>query len=353
MDPIKVGVLGATGAVGQRFVQLLEGHPWFRVTALAASDASAGKTYGAATHWRLSADVPDYARDMVIQTCTPGLPCDLVFSGLPADIAGPIEEAFAKAGYVVSSNARNHRFDEDVPLLVPEVNPDHLDMLPAQRRRRGYGRGCIVTNPNCSTIHLVLALKPLDDAFGIDKVLVTTMQALSGAGYPGVPSLDIIDNVVPYIGGEEEKVESEPLKIMGALAGENFTTASFAISAHCNRVATIDSHLECVSVALGRHAGIDEVLNALASFSAVPQKLRLPSAPAHPVVVRQESDRPQPHLDRDTQRGMATTVGRLRPCKVLDYRFVLLGHNTVRGAAGAAILNAELMLARGDLAAIV
>ena len=352
MKRIRVGVLGATGAVGQRFVQLLDQHPWFQVTALAASDASAGRPYGSAVRWRLSADVPSYARDMLIQPCAPDLPCDLVFSGLPADVAGPIEEAFAGAGYIVSSNARNHRFDDDVPLLVPEVNPDHLDMLPIQRHRRGYSRGCIVTNPNCSTIHLVLALKPLQDAFGIDKVLVTTMQALSGAGYPGVASLDIIDNVVPFIGGEEEKVESEPLKIMGAFTGESFDPAGIVISAHCNRVATIDAHLECVSVALQRKAQQDEVADALASFSALPQRLHLPSAPDHPVVVRKESDRPQPRLDRDTDKGMATVVGRLRPCNVLDYRFVLLGHNTIRGAAGAAILNAELMLARGDLAAI-
>jgi len=350
MKRIKVGILGATGAVGQRFVQLLENHPWFEVTALAASDNSAGRLYGKVVHWRISADVPAYARDMRVQPCTPDLDCDLVFSGLPADVAGPIEEQFAQAGYVVSSNARNHRFDTDVPLLVPEVNPHHLDILPVQRRNRGYGRGCIITNPNCSTIHLVLALKPLQDAFGLDKVLVTTMQALSGAGYPGVPSLDSLDNVIPFIGGEEEKVETEPLKIMGVLASDQIRPASFVISAHCNRVATIDGHLECVSVALTNRASLDEVRTVLASFAGLPQKLKLPMAPEHPVLVRQETDRPQPRLDRDSERGMATTVGRLRPCKVLDYRFVLLGHNTIRGAAGAAILNAELMYARGDLA---
>jgi aspartate-semialdehyde dehydrogenase len=347
---IRVGILGATGAVGQRFVQLLEGHPWFEVTALAASDNSAGKQFGEAVRWKLSADVPAYARAMNVQPCQPALDCDLVFSGLPSDVAGPIEEDFARAGYVVSSNARNHRLDSDVPLLVPEINPDHLDILPMQRKKRGYGRGCLVTNPNCSTIHLVLALKPLQDAFGLEKVLVTTLQALSGAGYPGVPSLDIVDNVVPFIGGEEEKLESEPLKIMGSYTAEHFDPASFTVSAHCNRVATIDAHLECVSVSLARHAPLQEVSQTLAAFSALPQKLSLPSAPTHPVVVRSEPDRPQPRLDRDTEKGMATVVGRLRPCNILDYRFVLLGHNTIRGAAGAAILNAELMLARGDLA---
>jgi aspartate-semialdehyde dehydrogenase len=349
MRRIKVGILGATGAVGQRFVQLLDGHPSFEVSALAASDASAGKRYADAVRWKLSADIPAYARDMRVQECQPPLDCDLVFSGLPAEVAGKVEEDFAAAGYIVSSNARNHRFDADVPLLVPEVNPGHLDMLPTQRRLRGYGRGCIVTNPNCSTIHLVLALKPLHDAFGLSKVMVTTMQALSGAGYPGVPSLDIIDNVVPFISGEEEKVETEPLKILGDLAGSDFRPAAFAISAHCNRVATIDAHLECVSVAFERQASLDDVRQALAAFRSLPQELNLPSAPAHPVIVRSEPDRPQPRMDRDSEKGMATVVGRLRPCKVLDYRFALLGHNTIRGAAGAAILNAELMLARGDI----
>ncbi len=349
MRRVRVGVLGATGAVGQRFVQLLSGHPWFEVTALAASEVRVGMPYGSAVRWRLSADVPAYARDMVVQPCRPGLDCDLVFSGLPAEVAGGVEEEFARAGYVVSSNARSHRFDPDVPLLVPEANPGHLDILPVQRQRRGYTRGCIVTNPNCSTIHLVLALKPLDDAFGLRRVLVTTFQALSGAGYPGVPSLDVVDNVIPYIGGEEEKVESEPLKIMGSLAGDSFAPASFAISAHCNRVATLDGHLECVSVALAKRASPDDVLGALAGFRGRPQELGLPSAPTHPVVVRPETDRPQPRLDRDTENGMATVVGRVRPCKVLDYKFVLLGHNTIRGAAGAAILNAELMASCGYL----
>ncbi len=349
MPRVRVGILGATGAVGQRFVQLLENHPWFTVTALAASDASAGKPYGAAVRWKLSADVPAYARDMIVQECRPPLDCDLVFSGLPADVAGPIEESFARAGYVVSSNARNHRLDPDVPLLIPEVNPDHLDILPLQRSRRGYGRGCIVTNPNCSTIHLTLALKPLHDAFGLTKVIVTTMQALSGAGYPGVPSLDMLDNVVPYIAGEEEKVESEPLKILGRVADGTFAPATIAISAHCNRVAVLDGHLESVSVAFARSAALAEVRQALASFRGLPQDLALPSAPQHPVLVRDEPDRPQSRLDRDNERGMATTVGRLRPCNVLDYRFTLIGHNTIRGAAGAAILNAELMAARGDI----
>lgn len=346
MGRIRVGVLGATGTVGQRFVQLLEHHPWFELAALAASDNSAGKAYGDAVRWKLSADVPAYARALPVAECRPGLDCRVVFSGLPADVAGPIEEDFARAGYVVCSNARNHRFDPDVPLLIPEVNPGHLGVLPVQQRRRGFGQGCIVTNPNCSTIHLTLALKPLQDAFGLDKVLVTTFQALSGAGYPGVPSFDMVDNVVPYIGGEEEKVESEPLKIMGRLADGAFAPAPFTISAHCNRVAVLDGHLECVSVSLGGPASAAQVADAWQSFTALPQQLRLPSAPAHPVLLRAEADRPQPRLDRDAEGGMSTVVGRLRPCKVLDFRFVLLGHNTIRGAAGAALLNAELMLAK-------
>ncbi len=352
--PIKVGVLGATGAVGQRFVQLLEGHPWFVVTALGGSERSVGKKYGQAAQWRLSADVPAYARDITLVEGEPGpeWDCDVVFTSLPGEIAGEIEEKFAAAGYKVFSNSRNHRMDADVPLMVPEINPDHSAMLEEQQARRGWGAkgGFIVTNPNCTTIHLVLALKPLQDAFGLKKVLVTSLQSLSGAGYPGVPSLDIIDNVVPFIGGEEEKVETEPLKIMGGLvAGQGFVDADFAIGATCTRVAVREAHTEIVSVELGREASLDEVAAALREWEAEPQRRLLPTAPPHPVLLRTEPDRPQPIYDRDGAGAMATTVGRLRRCPILHYRFVLTGHNTIRGAAGASILNAELLTAQGWL----
>lgn len=350
--PIKVGVLGATGAVGQRFVQLLDGHPWFVVTALGGSERSVGKSYGQAAQWRLSADVPAYARDIVLVDGNPGpaWDCDVVFTSLPAEIAGEVEEEFAAAGYKVFSNSRNHRMDADVPLMVPEINPGHSAMLEVQQQKRGWAAkgGFIVTNPNCTTIHLVLALKPLQDAFGLKKVLVTSLQSLSGAGYPGVPSLDIIDNVVPFIGGEEEKVETEPLKIMGEMVnGQSFTDADFRIGATCTRVAVREAHTEVVSVELGREATLDEVAAALRDWEAAPQHLMLPTAPARPVLLRAEPDRPQPFYDRDGDGAMATTVGRLRRCPILHYKFVLTGHNTIRGAAGASLLNAELLTAQG------
>ncbi len=348
---IKVGVLGATGAVGQRFVQLLEGHPWFQVTALGGSERSTGKKYGQAAQWRLSADVPAYARDITLVDGKPGSDwdCDVVFTSLPAEIAGEVEEEFAAAGYKVFSNSRNHRNDPDVPLLVPEINPQHSAMLETQQQRRGWTErgGFIVTNPNCTTIHLVLALKPLQDAFGLKRVLVTSLQSLSGAGYPGVPSLDIIDNVVPYIGGEEEKVEAEPLKIMGGLGPQGFIDANFVISATCIRVAVREAHTESVAVELGREASLDEVAAALRDWEAEPQRMLLPTAPPRPVLLRAEPDRPQPFYDREGEGSMATTVGRLRRCPILDYKFMLTGHNTIRGAAGASILNAELLTAQG------
>ena len=348
MDKIRVGVLGATGMVGQRFVQLLAGHPWFEIAALTASERSAGKTYGEACRWVVSDDMPAFAKEMVVQESKPGLACRLVFSAMLATVAGPIEEEFAAAGYAVSSNARNHRLAPDVPLLVPEVNPDHLALIEIQRRRRGQ-KGFIVTNPNCSTAQLVLALKPLWDRFGITALSVVTMQALSGAGYPGVPSLDILDNVIPYIGGEEEKVETEPLKILGQLRGEGIREAEMTISAQCHRVATREGHLEAVSVKLGQETSREEVMEALRSFRGPLQDLGLPSAPERPIVVREENDRPQPRLDRDEGGGMSVVVGRVRECPVLDYKFLVLGHNTIRGAAGAAILNAELLTAQGYL----
>jgi len=346
MKPIPVAILGATGAVGQRFVQLLDGHPWFRIVALAASDRSVGEVYERACRWLLPTPMPEAVRHMVVQPAEPGLDCKLVFSALPGDAAGQVEERFAAAGYAVCSNASAHRMDPDVPLLIPEVNPDHLGLIETQRRARGWD-GFIVANPNCTTTHLVLALKPLQDAFGLRRVAVVTLQALSGAGYPGVPALDAVDNVLPYIAGEEEKLEQEPLKLLGHLDGERVVKAEIVISAQCNRVPVQDGHFECVSVELERQAELADLIAALEGFRALPQQLGLPTAPAQPVIVRREPDRPQPRRDRDAGAGMVTTVGRLRPCPLLDYKFALLGHNTVRGAAGGAILNAELLVAQG------
>ena len=356
MAKIPVGILGATGMVGQHFVRLLANHPWFEITALAASERSAGKRYAEACSWVVSRAMPAPVRDIVVQECRPDLPCKLVFSALPASVAGPIEEKFAAAGYAVSSNARSHRLDPDVPLLIPEVNPDHLKLIEEQRRRRGW-KGFIVTNPNCSTIILTLALKPLLDRFGLRAVHVVTMQALSGAGYPGVPSLRILDNVVPYIPGEEEKIETETLKILGQgmrpLAFHPSSPAppssQLVISAQCHRVATRDGHLEAVSVKLSHKASLEEVIETLRGFRGMPQEMGLPTAPEHPIIVREEPDRPQPLFDRDAGEGMSVVVGRVRECPVLDYKFIVLGHNVVRGAAGAAILNAELLMAEGML----
>lgn len=347
---IPIAILGATGLVGQRLVQMLADHPWFELHALAASDNSVGKRYADAVNWHLSSEIPLIARELVVQPCEPRFDARLVFSALPSDVAGKIEEDFANAGCLVSSNASAHRMDADVPLVIPEVNPDHLQLVPAQQARR-KSRGAILCNANCSTIHLTIALKPLADQFGLKRVIVTTMQALSGAGYPGVASLDLVDNVVPFIGGEETKLESEPLKILGSLRDSRLTMAPFKISAACNRVATQDGHLETVSVELEKKASLEEVRRALAQFCGEPQKLRLPRAPEHPIIVRAEADRPQPRLDRDAERGMATVIGRLRECNVLDYKFVLLGHNTIRGAAGGTLLNAELLVARKFLGA--
>jgi aspartate-semialdehyde dehydrogenase len=352
MKPIRVGILGATGTVGQRFIQLLMTNPWFEVTALAASDRSAGLPYHRACIWRVSADCPPQIRDLVVQPCEPPLDCSLVFSALPADTAQEIELKFATTGYAVLSNASSHRMDQDVPLLIPEVNPDHTKIITNQRHNRGWDTGFIVTDPNCSTAGLVVALKPLQDAFGIRKVIVTTMQALSGAGYPGVPSLDSLDNVVPYIKGEEEKLALEPRKILGRMVEQAgaIELAQLVISAACNRVSARDGHLEAVSVELERKASVEEVLLAWRSFKSEPYRLGCPSAVDPVIVIREEPDRPQTVLDRDAGRGMAVSVGRVRPCAVLDLKFVVLSHNTVRGAAGGAILNAELLAAQGWLA---
>jgi len=345
---IRVGVLGATGAVGQRFVQLLDGHPWFEVVALAASSRSAGLTYGEACHWVLDTPMPTWARAMPVLDTSPDatFDCPMLFSALPADVAGPVEEAFAAAGYVVCSNASAHRMDEDVPLLIPEVNGDHLALLATQRQRRGWS-GLIVTAANCSTTALALALKPLHEAFGITKLHAVTMQAISGAGYPGVPSLDILGNVIPHIGGEEEKMERETRKLLGRLQGDCVAPADFPVSAHCNRVPVRDGHTECVSLSLAQTVTREDIVQAWEAFQAEPQALGLPSAPKRPVVVRQEVNRPQPLYDLTVEQGMATVVGRLRPCALFGWKFVLLGHNTIRGAAGGAILNGEYLVAKG------
>jgi aspartate-semialdehyde dehydrogenase len=346
---IPVGVLAATGAVGQRFVQLLAGHPWFDLREVVGSERRAGRPYGQVTDWRLPGGVPEEARELIVRAPEEGLTSPILFSALPADAAGPVEERLARSGHAVFSNARNHRLDPDVPLIVPEINADHAAVLEQQRRKRGW-LGTLVTNANCSTIHLVLALKPLQDVFGLEQVMVTTLQALSGAGYPGVPSLDMLDNVMPYIGGEEEKMQVETRKILGGYdEARGFVDAPIQVSATCTRVAVRDGHTESVSVRLGREAALEEVAAALRDFTGPPQALGLPSAPEHPIVVLDEPDRPQPVLDRDRERGMATVVGRLRPCPILGVKFVLLGHNTIRGAAGASILNAEQLLAQGLL----
>ena len=345
MQKLRVGILGATGMVGQRFIQLLENHPQFEISALAASDRSQGKRYEEACSWRLAGEMPQRCvRSLVVQPPAPPLDCDLVFSSLPGDVAREAEGSFARAGYPVISNSSAFRMDEDVPLLIPEVNHEHLKLLAAQRERFGSG-GFIVTNPNCSTIMIALALAPLHARFGVSAVVATTMQALSGAGYPGVASLDITDNVLPFIGGEEEKIESETRKILGRAAGDRIEAARMKVSAQCNRVNVTDGHMAAVSVKLNKSAELDAVREALRSFSSLPQELGLYSAPERPIIVRDERDRPQPRLDRDAGNGMSVTIGSLKPDTVLDYRFVALSHNTIRGAAGAAILNAELLIA--------
>src|SRR6267142_2157272 len=346
---LRVGILGATGVVGQRFIQLLEHHPQFEVTGLAASDRSQGKTYAEACTWRLPGEMPERVKQIVVRSPAPPLDCDFVFSSLPGEIAGDAEEAFARAGFPVITNSSSHRMVADVPLLIPEVNPEHLELINAQRAARGYGRGFIVTNPNCSTIVIAMALAPLHRAFGVESCMATTMQAISGAGYPGVPSLDITDNVLPFIGGEEEKIEAETGKILGRVDGATIKAAPMKVSAQCNRVNVIDGHLAAIRVKLSQRVSLDQVREALASFTSEPQQLKLHSAPAKPIIIRDEVDRPQPRLDRDAGLGMSVTVGRIARDNVFDYRLLALGHNTIRGAAGAAILNAELLVARGYL----
>jgi aspartate-semialdehyde dehydrogenase len=347
---LRAGVLGATGLVGQRLVSLLAEHPWFELAEVAASERSSGKTYAEAVHWHLETPIPAVARELVVRSLNPALECDFVFSALDSSVAGGAEEDFARAGYPVVSNSKNHRMDPDVPLLIPEVNAAHLEAIPLQQKNRGYDTGFIVTNPNCSTAGLVLVLKPLAEAFGLEKIFVVTLQAMSGAGYPGVASLDIQGNVVPFISGEEEKLESEPQKLLGKWNGERFVDAGLGISAHCNRVPVLDGHLECVSLSLKKIASLQEVREALREFEVSSELAVLPSALRNPIVVLEEQDRPQPRRDVNAGSGMAAVVGRVRECSLLDVKLTLLSHNLVRGAAGAALLNAELLAARGFLA---
>lgn len=346
---VPVAVLGATGLVGQRLVRRLAGHPWFELIAVTGSARSVGRPYGEAARWRLPGDPPSKVADMIVQESrSDGFDAALVFSALPSRVAGEIEIAFAQAGAIVSSNAKNHRMDADVPLVMPEVNPDHLRLIEVQRRTRGWS-GAIVTNANCVAIPLTMALKPLHDAFGVEQVFIVSMQAVSGAGYPGVAALDIVDNVIPFIDGEEPKVEREPLKMLGQAGEDGIQPASIRISAQTNRVATRDGHMLCVSISLREKATTRDAVEVMRSFRGRPQELELPSAGDPPIVVREEADRPQPVRDRTLDGGMAITVGRVRECSLLDLKFVVLGHNTERGAAGAALLNGEYLAAEGYL----
>ena len=339
---ISVGILGATGSVGQKFIELLSNHPWFKIKELAASESSAGKNYKDAVDWFLPTQMPEQVTEIEVKKCEPNLDCKIVFSGLDSSIAGEVETEFAKNGYVVISNSRNHRMDKDVPLLIPEINPEHIELIKKQK----YGEGFIVTNPNCSTIGLSLALKPLLDNFGIESVNVVTMQAISGAGNPKKVNLDIEDNVIPLIKGEEEKMETEPLKIFGELNLDGIFFADFKINAQCNRVNVTDGHMETIQVKLKKAALKNEIISSWRNFSSEPQKLNLPSAPKHPVHYFDEEDFPQPKIHKNIENGMAASIGRLRPDKFFDYKFVVLSHNTARGAAGGAILCAELLKAK-------
>lgn len=341
-DKIPVGVLGATGSVGQKFVQLLASHPWFELKALAASDRSSGRPYGEAAHWQMPVPLPASIANQVVQSCRPPLPCSILFSALDADVAGEIESGFAEQGACVISNSRNHRMDPDVPLVIPEINGDHLELAVHQSRK-----GRLVTNPNCSVIGLSMALKPLDLHFGVTAVHVVTLQAISGAGFTGRKTLDIEDSVIPLIRGEEEKIERELQKILGNYDGQRIVPRSIPVSAQCNRVPVSDGHMLCVSVKLAKPATEEEIIRAWKEFSGEAQKLALPSAPKHPIHYFQEEAFPQTKHHRDLERGMAVSVGRLRKCPILDYKFVALSHNTVRGAAGCAILIAEEMAKKG------
>jgi aspartate-semialdehyde dehydrogenase len=348
MKKLRAGILAATGTVGQRMIQLLANHPWFEVSAVAASDNSAGKKYADTTRWMLETPIPESVARMTVQACKPGLNCDFVLSGLPSNIADETELEFAKSGMPVISNASSHRMKADVPLLIPEINPDHLDAVAVQKARMG-GKGFIVTNPNCTSIGLVFPLAAIYKAFGLEAVSVVTMQAISGAGYPGVASLDILDNVLPAIdsGGEDRKVETEPLKLLGQWTNNAFVDAPIRMSAQTHRVNVRDGHLEAVSVRLRQKASREEVDAAIRNFRSPIDELKLPSAPQPAIFVEDNIQRPQPRLDRDRGNGMAVVVGPIQVCAVLDYKFRVCSHNTIRGAAGAAILNAELLYKKG------
>jgi len=336
MQKIPVGILGATGMVGQKFVHLLKDHPWFAITALAASDRSCGKTYQEALTNPQVLDIPDHLANMRVSPCSPSLPCRMVFSGLDSSVAFAIESQFAENGYVVISNASSHRMTPLVPLLIPEVNPHHLQWILQQPY---FPQGAILTNPNCSVIGIAMALQPLIDRFGVEACHAVTLQAVSGAGYPGTPSLDILDNVIPHISQEEHKVETEPLKI--------FATSSLTISAQCNRVAVTEGHLACLSIKLKKKAQAQELIEAWDSFQGEPQELKLPSAPEKPLFYLHHPYYPQPKLHRSLGRGMSVSIGRLQPCSLMDWKCVILSHNTIRGAAGCALLNAELLVSKG------
>jgi len=347
---LRAGIFAATGTVGQRLIQLLANHPWFEVSVVAASDNSAGKKYAQATRWMLETPLPESVAGLTVQKCIPGLDCDFAISSLPSNVADTVELELAKSGMPVISNASSHRMKPDVPLLIPEINPDHLDALSAQKQRIP-GKGYIVTNPNCTSIGLVFPLAALHRKFGLEAVSVVTMQAISGAGYPGVASLDILDNVLPAIaaGEEDHKVETEPLKLLGQWKNDAFVDAPIRMSAQTHRVNVRDGHLEAVSVKLSQKVSRDEVESAIRDFRSPIDELELPSAPRPAIFVERDIERPQPRLDRDRGNGMAVVVGPVQPCAVLDYKFRLCSHNTIRGAAGAAILNAELLYKKGML----
>jgi len=345
----RVAILGATGAVGQTFIRLLVGHPWFEIVSLAASERSAGKPYREAARWVSTGDMPPFVADMMVQPCDPDrVEADIVFSALDSSAAGDAEPAFARAGCTVLTNAKNYRMDPDVPLVIAEVNPDHLGVIEAQRKNRGWP-GAIVANGNCSAIVTTLPVAPIHQAFGIERMIVTTMQAVSGAGYPGVPSLDIVGNVIPYIADEEPKIEAEVRKFLGSVSASSIKSAEFAVSAHANRVPVEHGHTVCISLGLKLRAPADEVSSAIAEWRGAEDARNLPSAPERPVVLTDQPDRPQPRRQVDAGGGMTVIVGRVRPDPVFDVKLVAMGHNVIRGAAGASVLNAELMVRCGLL----
>jgi aspartate-semialdehyde dehydrogenase len=349
MAKVPVAVLGATGAVGQRFVQLLANHPWFEIAALAASERSAGRAYAEVSNWVIPGDPPPWLGEMVVHGLEPNLPARLVFSALPGAVAREVEPLFAQAGFAICSNASAYREEPGIPLLIPEVNADHIAMIEGQQAERGWS-GCLVTSPNCTASGIVLPLKPLDKAFGLERVFATSMQAISGAGYPGVASLDILGNVVPYIKDEEEKIQEEIRLMLGRMVEGRRVKAQITVSAQANRVPVLDGHTVCLSLGFERAPAVEEAISVLSSFCGSEIVRGLPSAPEHPIIVRREPDRPQPRRDIGAGGGMAVTVGRVRPCPLLDLRLVSVSHNTLRGAASGSILNAELLVASGVVA---